>query len=285
MSRGRGSRGERRDGSSRGDQRRREQRLAASSREPSIVFVVVEGFTDEQTLFNPLEHYFKQAYPDPGLQVVFCRMKENKKDNTGRKNGDITSRAGVTKGNIVDKLYQWALRPNMPTGFTIRDAIRIVQIADLDGAYIPDERVSQSPVACDKPTYHEDCIIAPDEGRLRQRNARKKENLNFLAGQDTVCYDGRDIDYSIYYFSCDLDHFVHGNANYSRAHKKQGINIFRGVEGLARFNQMVLNDSAALINRGYRASWEFARRENHSLEKGTNLGILIEELAEIAEQT
>ena len=275
MSRGRENRGERRDGSSRGDQRRREQRLAASSRKPSIVFVVVEGFTDEQTLFNP----------DPGLQVVFCRMKENKKDNTGRKNGDITSRAGVDKGNIVKKLYEWAIKPNMPTGFTIRDAIRIVQIADLDGAYVPDERVIQSPVACDKPTYHEDCIIAPNEGSLRQRNARKKENLDFLAGQDTVFYGGKDIDYSIYYFSCNMDHFVHGNANYSRAHKNQGINIFMGTEGLDHFNQMVLCDSAALIDRGYRASWEYVRRENRSLEKGTNLGILIEELVAIAEQT
>lgn len=282
MSRDRRERREQRDGSSRGDRRRREQRLASSSRGPSIIFVIVEGYTDEQTLYEPLEHYFKEAYPTPGLQVVFCRMKENKKDTTGRKNGDITSRVGVNKDNIVDRLYRWALKTNMPTGFTIHDVIRIVQIADLDGTYVSDQCVEQSPVPCDKPTYHADCIVAPNAERLRQRNARKKENLDYLVGQDSLTYGGRTIDYSIFFFSCNMDHYIHGNANYSRAHKSQGINIFKGEEGLSLFNKMVVDDSPTLIERGYRGSWEYVRRENHSLAKATNLGILIEELAAIA---
>lgn len=93
------------------------------------------------------------------------------------------------------------------------DICRIVHLTDMDGAFIPDDAVVEdNTVEIGAPPYYtETQIQTSNRAGILDRNQRKRNNIDRLS----ACPKVAGIPYSMYYFSLNLEHILHGRTNLS----------------------------------------------------------------------
>ena len=252
-----------------------------------IVLFLVEGKSDREALQIAVPELFEQI--DENIEVFFPIIRDEEEEERG---GDITStlytnRLGksrwISRENIEEAIYEMFLddffdqEKIMP-----KDITRIVQIVDTDGVFVADERVREDPKLSpeDSPHYAEDGITCIDAEAIRRRNRQKSANLRYLSGCSSIKVKSKTVPYSVYYFSCNLDHFLHHAINLSYKEKVSRAQDFAGTfigdpEGFVRF---MTEDPAAAGSMSYEESWDFISRDLHSLERHTNLDVLLRRL-------
>lgn len=118
-----------------------------------IILVLVEGQTDQDT-----------------LAVVFTRLVENQDVEFEVIRTDLTAKEEMTAKYIevaIEKEIEKYFRrnPYLEQG----DILKVVQLIDTDGAFVPASMVRQSKNRLTE--YHEDFIAAKDKDRLIRRNS------------------------------------------------------------------------------------------------------------------
>lgn len=219
-----------------------------------VVLVIVEGPSDETALGQTFAAFFNPN------EVIVKVM-----------HGDITADIASNPSNIAsyvgNLVKSWASK----YGLKRSDFLRVIHITDTDGTYIPDANVIEDVNHSDSPEYNETNIVASPESKIRERNARKKLNLNKLSSIPTVW---GNIPYSIYYMSCNLDHVLYGVQNSDDATKRQ--NAFRFAkkykDDLDGFVKYISDPSIAVVG-DYRVTWEYIRLGLNSLHRHTNLNL------------
>jgi hypothetical protein len=190
---------------------------------------------------------------DENIEVYFLTMQDEKQSG-----GDITSKYGVNPKKIeelIDKLFvDPFLKKN---GFYAKDLMEIIQIVDVDGVYIPEENVIFSEETGDDTIYKNDSILTDRVNAIRERNMRKRDNLNLLMSLDAIKIDSKSIKYSVYYFSSNLDHYLHNNANLELRNKRQLAQDFstKYVDNTEAFANVFLKDADAATDKSYDESW------------------------------
>lgn len=240
-----------------------------------VVVFIVEGQSDANALGLVIPKLYDQ-YVDEDILVEFAKMKDVDQDG-----GDITAKHGVHPENIEDMITKLILKPFFAeTAIYPKDVLEIVQLVDTDGAYIPDECISVNPESADRPVYHDDCILTDNVEHIQVRNKEKRENLNHLVGLDTIKARSKSVPYSVYYFSSNLDHYINDDANLSPAEKCRRASdySYSAAADINYFIDSITHDPVAAIGMSYEESWNFIREGTHSLEKHTNINILIERL-------
>ena len=96
------------------------------------VIFIVEGATDKRTL----ENIFKKIYKNKGIHFEFTH-------------GDITSDETINKNNVEDEIYKYVDKYKQSAKLELSDIWQIVQIFDMDGAYIDDANIT-----CKKILHH-----------------------------------------------------------------------------------------------------------------------------------
>lgn len=219
-----------------------------------IVLVIVEGPSDETALGQSFAAFF--CPDDVMIRVV---------------HGDITTAMGSTPSSIVaavgNLVKSWASR----YGLKCNDILRVIHITDTDGTYIPDINVINDTDYHVRPKYTETSIIASSESKVKERNARKRANLNRLCSIATVL---RSVPYSIYYMSCNLDHVLYGLQNSNDATKRQNAFLFAkkykdDLEGFVKY----ISDPDIAVAGEYKATWDYIRQGLNSLHRHTNLNL------------
>lgn len=259
-----------------------------------VVMVIVEGQSDENALYVSLTEAFEAKYGED-VNVLFARIK-NENDTEG---GDITSRSGacpdklhmlMNKLIVMPCLDDYSLMPKYIT--------EIVHIIDVDGVYIDDTQVLQ--VDADTPLLHpiyEDAsILANDPDKIRERNARKRDNIDALLAFQKDGFSIQNfvdtghgnkpttkphtVPYALYYFSCNLDHFTVNDRNLDRYTKVYRADIFARQYGnsVDDFVGFLKNDTAAIKDLSYEDSWAMLKRGNNSLGRYTNISLLLKSL-------
>lgn len=242
-----------------------------------VVLFLVEG----QSEINVLEHVISTLYDniDPETEVFFPTIVEDGFDTRG----DITSKHGIEPDVIEGCIYKLFLK----TFFDInklypKDITEIIQIVDLDGAYISNEQIiyTENPNGEDKPYYSENNILTTNVDSMIDRNKRKQDNLNYLSSVTELHVKQKKIKYSVFFFSSNLDHFLYDDANLP-VHEK----TIKADEYATRYefdtNQFISDIKAtpgALIDMDYDQSWDFIKRDNNSLKRHTNINILLDRL-------
>lgn len=229
--------------------------MAAMKNKRKIVFLIAEGISDKTA-----------------LAAVLSRLLTDEETVVEVTHGDITSKSGVSPSNIIKTVGDFVKKYAQQYFLKKEDFCEVVQIVDMDGAYIPDELVKENAL-CEKPRYLNSCIETCNPEGIRKRNSRKQRNLNRLI--DAPCV-WSSIPYSVYFFSCNLDHALHGDANLSEKDKNK-----RATDFAERYSKDS-NGFLYLIGRGdiapckkYSESWEYIKTGANSLQRCTNLNVFL----------
>lgn len=246
-----------------------------------VVLFIVEGPSDQRAL----ETSFSEIYSsiDPDITVEFTMIDPDKGKNQFG-GGDITTSSWVTPENIEKKLYSKIIDPFLSKEkYYAKDLFEIIQITDLDGAYIPDDAVKTDKSAKDGPIYKDTGILTMNRDGIIARNHNKMNVTNKLVSLSKIKVDTKTIPYSLYFFSSNMDHYLNHDANLPWQEKIRKANDFSDncLFGLEPFYKMFCSDTDAL-NMNWLESWDFVRKEGcfESIKRHTNLNILINSLIE-----
>lgn len=216
-----------------------------------IVFVIVEGPSDEEALGVLLNRFFDS-------NTVYIHVMHS----------DITSELDVSPDNIVAKIGN-TVRTYAGKIFKQTDFGQIIHITDTDGAFIPDDAIVEDSTV-EKPFYALTGIQTKNKTGIANRNHRKRENMNRLSATHKVW----NIPYRIYYMSCNLDHALYGLLNSTDDEKENNAFAFakkfrNDIYGFISY----LCESDFSVIGGYPESWQYIREGLHSLERHTNFGL------------
>ena len=248
----------------------------------SVVLFVVEGHSDILTFKTSISEIYEGI--DDNINVEFAIIDKDKTSN-GVAGGDPFSDSWATEDNIESKIYKRIVKPFLlDHKYYEKDISEIIQITDMDGVYIPDSAVVEN-FDCEKFTYNDDGIICNSINKALDRNKRKRNIMNKLFSVSSIKIKSKTIKYSLYFFSSNLDHFIHNNANLPLVDKTRKADEFSrkcSIEGIDYFFKLFCEDKDALQNMTYEESWNYIRnRESmESIKRHTNFNILLNKLRE-----
>lgn len=253
----------------------------------AFVCFCVDGPSDIDALKVPFEDLFDQIGHDD-IEVCFrCADFQN------RNHGDITSKAGVAPENIEKNIYKYYFKNvDIRADFGWNDVTTIIHIIDLDGAYVPsdkirlftdeEEAVANSLITAGerKNTLYLDDHIAV-RASLPQRQdilLQKRRNIEYLLSLDEISVSKRKVRYMLFYFSCNLDHFLHGNANMTGSEKMRNAANFSRTVTDADSLVAYFSGNEHCPDVSYEQSWKILRRDTASLHRGSNVHLLIKRI-------
>ena len=157
-----------------------------------------------------------------------------------------------------------------------KDLAQIIHVVDLDGAFVPGSciRQSSSAGAC----YGEDFIEATNVPDMLRRNRVKSASLKKLVGAAVVRGGRREIPYSVYFVSRNLEHALYGfSREMSDAEKERlsiafGVKYSRDSEGFAK---LLSSADVRVPGESYADTWKYVQQGTNSLKRGSNLHLLI----------
>lgn len=222
-----------------------------------IMLFIVEGPTDETALSTVLNRIFSSE--SVKFQVV---------------HGDVLTQDFVAPDKIVaavnEQIKQFRGNTYKPSDFC-----KVVHLADTDGVFIPDDAViMEDTEERHYPFYTDTQILTPDPANIIDRNVRKSRNIARLSSIGKI----GGIPYSFYYFSCNLDHVLHGSNNLSETEKIMYSRAFDlkyadDPNGFIRF----MKDESFAVRGTYSETWAFIKQGVRSLERFSNFGIELPE--------
>ncbi|WP_026662053.1 hypothetical protein [Butyrivibrio proteoclasticus] len=223
-----------------------------------VILFIVEGINDKTCLEGVLEEIL-----DSG-EVLFKLT-----------DGDVLSSfkypKDTTPKNIVGQIVKDFKDKNhlTPSNF-----LEVVHIVDMDGAYLADVDIHEDASAVD-PIYKDDGIFTHDVEGIKLRNKMKRQRLDGLLDIKKVL--GNSVPYSVYYFSSNMDHVLHNNANLSEKEKDDKADKFdlKYSEDPDAFLDFI-KDKCFAISGDYKKSWDFIKADMNSVRRYSNFAVYLE---------
>lgn len=218
-----------------------------------IILFIVEGINDKTSLALCMNQFLDK-------NTILFEITD----------GDITTQYGNSSGNIAAKIGN-IIKEFSGKIFKQKDFLEIVHLVDMDGAYVPDDNVIDG--IKDKNQYTEKNIETTKIKMTIDRNHQKQEIINKMVGLSKVWVS---IPYSVYYFSCNMDHVLHGKANLRREEKDKLATEFenRFFNKPQEFVDFFDSDEFA-IKGTYEETWKFIKAGTNSLKRSSNFIIYL----------
>ena len=222
--------------------------------EKKVVAVIVEGPSDETAIGGILKEYFSSA------EVQFAVV-----------HGDITSDYSTSVDNVINKINDLIFGIMTKYGYNWSDFIRIIHIADTDGAFTKG-CIKKTDVASIQ--YHEDYIETNDVDAVEKRNTHKSEILFKLCSTGSV----HNIWYRVYFNSCNLEHVLYNELkDFSKQDKEELSDEFaEKYEGkVGEFIEFISNEAVAVPGT-YKETWKYIQNDKNSLQRHSNMRLIFE---------
>lgn len=221
-----------------------------------IVFIIVEGPTDDEALGIFLNRIF-----DPYSVYVHIYR------------GDVTTQGFASREKAAKKIAKIVQDFASGYHFSKNDFREVIQITDMDGAFIPNSAVVAD-AGLKGARYSLTEIRHPFPENIIDRNERKRRTLTWLSETDEVW----GIPYRIYYMSSNLDHVLYNKTNCTNEEKDENAYAFArkyrdDTEGFIDY----ICESDFSVEGDYGTTWAYIKKDFHSLERHTNLCVCIRE--------
>ncbi len=226
-----------------------DEKMKKDTRKKVILFLV-EGFSDKNS-----------------LGLILSRLIDDREVRFHIVQGDVTA-AYNTIPLINRQIKSFLSR----THFKKSDILRIVQLIDTDGAFIDPSRVRYSNIK--KLEYFDDHVKTPTPEAIIRRNELKSESARRLSEENYIF----GIPYSIYYFSVNIEHVLHGvRGGLDSCEKVRFSHEFveRFAERPQDFIELMRSDAVAAPG-GYKDSWAYIFEDSHSLLRNSNFRLFFE---------
>ena len=220
--------------------------------EKKVIAVIVEGPSDENAIGGILKEYFSSE------EVQFAVV-----------HGDITSNEFTTVDNVVTKIDDLIDGIKTKYGYQWNDFIKVIHIADMDGAFTKDCVLE---VDTEEIRYYEDHMESANVEATEHRNKHKAEILFKLYSTGKI----HDIGYRLYFNSCNLEHVLYGELkDFSDDEKEEMADEFaERYEGKVEQFINFISDAAVAVPGTYKATWRFIEKDKHSLERHANMHLI-----------
>lgn len=241
-----------------------------------VILFIVEGPSDMAALERPIQNLLMDN--SQGYEATFLVAEQ-----------DVTSDGRNTPDNILQKINKWYFDPFFSANefYYPKDIAEVVQICDLDGTFIPDEfcRDHQPEhYGAEGFVYSPPYIYGESAQMIIDRNHHKADNIRFLLTQATIKVRSKTVPYSIYFFSSNIDHYIHDKMNLSGREKIELAERFadRCDGDPNAFVARICEHCQALKGMNYAESWDFIMEAGscHSIKRHTNFNIYINALLE-----
>lgn len=224
--------------------------------EKKVILFLVEGESDAVSF----EGLFKEFFNNFDVKVHVLRCDITIKDNPAP--SEILSKVKVTVENFlsISKLYK-------------TDILKVVHLVDTDGAFVSETCVESSNQK--KVSYSEEKILAPNPDFIKRRNKSKSAILKKLSRTQVVY---KDIPYTIYFLSRNLEHVLHNRIeNLTDSQKARLSDEFdeRFEDRLSDFLTFI-SDKAFAVTGDYKETWNFIQQDTNSLKRFSNIHLLFQ---------
>ncbi len=271
----------------------------SNSHKKKVVMVIVEGPSDKRLLEVSLSEFFEKKYGEN--TIVRFPMFER---DDGYYGTDITSLYGSNPEKIEMLINKKILIPELEVnGLYPRHVSEIIHIIDTDGAFIDESQVVPLSEQDQQKNsvnllYSEEHIYASDVAGIQERNRRKVANIqqlldycktgfpirkyylteghgNKVSSKDSVA------PYSLYFFSCNMDHFTSNEMNWkgSKTSLAESFLDAHG-DGFDELREFVNKTDPTISTMSFSDSWEYIQKGCNSLCRHSNLGILLNSLSD-----
>lgn len=216
-----------------------------------VVLFIVEGNSDQEALSSILTKLYKN-----NRHIKFAIT-----------NGDVTSDPETTVSQVESLVTGIVKTYITENKLQKSDMFQVVQIFDMDGAYIPDEAVIRG--SSGKFYYTPTNISCLAPGDVITRNEHKRSLMDALLKLDSVY----GINYEKYFMSCNLDHVLYDEQNLDADEKLERAYEFRlAFQDLEQHFPAFLEQNAGDgVPKDLDESWTYIKTGLHSLERHTNL--------------
>lgn len=223
-----------------------------------VILFLVEGPTDEDA-----------------LAAIFTKLVNNHDIEFDVLHTDITADENMTVKYIEEKIEEEIKKYLLKNPFIVtEDILKVIQIIDTDGAFIPSSSVKQSENG--KTEYFDTHIEAKNKDRLIRRNISKRRIVHSLYNRGSVA----GFPYEIYYFSRNMEHVLHDREETLTDDEKENL-AFDIADQYAdqpeKFLEYLYDDKFHVCGT-YKDTWNFIMEGNHSLNRYCNVSVFFEQL-------
>ena len=219
-----------------------------------IILFIVEGINDKTCLEGVLEKILDS-------EEVRFQITE----------GDITTRLGIDEYKIRNEIGKTVKAFKDKYHLKPEHFLEVVHIIDTDGLFLQEDSVHYADV--EDPLYMDDGIYTGKVEEMIERNKRKSavvgRMLELPAGLKTISY-------SVYYFSSNMDHVLHNQANLSKAEKHDLADSFdeEYADKPEEFIRL-MRESVFTVKGTYEETWNFIRLDKNSVRRYSNFGVYL----------
>lgn len=215
-----------------------------------IILFLVEGPTDEDT-----------------LALIFSKIVKEHDIQFEVLHTDITADEKMTVKYIEERIKK-------------DDILKVIQIIDTDGAFIPSTLVKQSDNG--KTEYFETHIMAKNKDRLIRRNISKRKIVHKLACSENMA----GFPYEIYFFSRNIEHVLHNISTDLTDEEKEDL-AFEIADQYSECPEeflKLLYEADFHVSGTYKDTWEFIMKNANSLKRYCNMSVFFEKLGIVYEK-
>ena len=151
-----------------------------------VILFIVEGISDKTS-----------------FALILSNLIKTKNIQFHIVNGDITSDRYTTVTNAITKVHEQIKNFLENKFFQKKDILKVIHLLDTDGAYVGKDYIKEDDI--EGFLYSPDFIKAGNIDLVLARNDKKSRVVNKLSARPEIA----SIPYSMYYFSCNLEHVLH----------------------------------------------------------------------------
>lgn len=223
-----------------------------------IILFLVEGPTDEDT-----------------LALIYSKLVKGHDIKFEVLHTDITADEEMTVKYIEKRIKEVVdIYLNKNPFIKKSDILKVIQIIDTDGAFVPSAFVKQSDTG--KTEYFDTYISAKNKDRLIRRNISKRSIVYKLVHSENIA----GFPYEIYYFSRNIEHVLHNIAEDLTDEEKEDLafEIADQYSDCPEDFLKLLYEGDFHVAGTYKDTWDFIMENENSLKRHCNMSVFFEKL-------